>query len=109
METPAEAPLFEIGLRRLRRIEMPVLAQPMLDWLHRNGIEARLSSDDAGGLNPALAFVHGVWLVVPERQHSQAEALAAQFERALTLIDDSFPSEDDDDDDDARDDDKNRA
>ena len=80
-------------LRRLAYIDLPVMAQPLLTWLRSQGIQAQLSSDDAGGLNPALAFANGTWLLVPEDQLPRAEALHAQFERSLTLIDDSFPSE----------------
>ncbi|MEY3015522.1 MAG: hypothetical protein RIT45_4257 [Pseudomonadota bacterium] len=89
--------MIQAGYCRLRPVAMPVLAQPLLDWLRKHGVDARLSSDDAGGLHPALAFVHGVWLVVPESQRPQAEALAAQFDRSLTLIDHSFPHDDEDD------------
>ena len=85
--------MFEPSLRRLAYIEMPVMAQPLLTWLRSQGIHARLSSDDAGGLNPALAFSNGTWLVVPQRQWQRAQALHAQFERSLTLIDEQFPSE----------------
>lgn len=92
--------MIELGYCRLRPVAMPVLAQPLLDWLRQQGVDARLSSDDAGGLHPALAFVHGVWLMVPERQRDQAELLAQQFDRSLTLIDHNFPDDGDDDDDD---------
>lgn len=85
------------GARKLRQIAMPVLAQPMLQYLRSEGIDARLDSDDAGGLHPALAFVHGVWLVVPAEQVERATALLARFDRSLTLIDESFPAEDNDD------------
>lgn len=88
--------MIQVGYCRLRQVAMPVLAQPLLDWLRRHDIDARLSSDDAGGLHPALAFVHGVWLVVPESQRTEAEDLALQFDRALTLIDHNFPGDDED-------------
>lgn len=84
-------------LRRLAYIELPVMAQPLLTWLRSQGVHAHLSSDDAGGLNPALAFANGTWLVVPEDELERAKTLHAQFERSLTLIDESFPSEEDDD------------
>ena len=82
------------GERKLRQIAMPVLAQPMLQYLRDEGVDARLDSDDAGGLNPALAFVHGVWLVVPGDQVDRATMLLERFDRSLTLIDESFPGDD---------------
>tara|TARA_B100001094_G_scaffold300624_1_gene326207 strand:+ start:279 stop:542 length:264 start_codon:yes stop_codon:yes gene_type:complete len=74
-------------------IEMPITAQPLLQWLQSQGIDASMSSDDAGGLHPALTFVHGTWLTVPSNQTTEAKELIEQFERSLILIDDSFPAE----------------
>ena len=78
---------------RLMYVELPVVAQPLIQWLQSQVVDARLSSDDAGGLHPSLTFVHGTWLTVPETQTAQAQQLVAQFERSLTLIDETFPSE----------------
>ena len=89
--------MFDATLRRLAYVDMPVMAQPMLAWLKSQGVEARLSSDDAGGLHPSLAFANGTWLLVPEEQLAEAKLLHAQYERSMTLIDDTFPSEDDGD------------
>ncbi len=88
--------MFDATLRQLAYVDMPVMAQPLLAWLRSQGVEARLGSDNAGGLNPALTFSNGTWLLVPEEQMEQAKLLHAQYERSITLIDDSFPSEDDD-------------
>lgn len=89
--------MFQPTLRRLAYVDMPVMAQPLIGWLRSQGVEARLSSDDAGGLHPSLAFANGTWLVVPEDQLDRAKALHEQYERSMTLIDESFPSEDEDD------------
>ncbi len=86
------------GLKQLVFIDLPVMAQPLLQWLRQNGIDARLGSDDAGGLHPSLAFVHGTWLLVPEDQAARATELHAEYQRSMTLIDGTFPSEEDDDD-----------
>ena len=37
-----------------------------------------------GGLNPAMAFVHGSYLQVPQEQLAEAERLVAEFEAAPT-------------------------
>ncbi|MCO4763028.1 MAG: hypothetical protein KC502_16040 [Myxococcales bacterium] len=84
-------------LERLAFVDMPVMAQPLLAWLRSQGVDARLGSDDAGGLHPSLAFVHGTWLMVPEAQLERAKALHQEYEHSMTLIDDTFPSEEDDD------------
>ena len=73
--------------RQLAFIEMPVMAQPLLDYLRNAGIEAKLASDDMGGINPALAFVHGTYLIVPEPQYELAKTLYETFRDSVTLID----------------------
>ncbi len=73
--------------RELAFIEMPVMAQPLLDYLRKAGIEAKLASDDMGGVNPALAFVHGTYLIVPEPQYERARTLYEEFRDSVPLFD----------------------
>ncbi len=69
--------------RNLTFVDNPVVAQPLLDFLRDNGIEASLrEEDDLGGLNPALAFVHGSYILVTAEQLAQAEALVAEYRAA---------------------------
>jgi hypothetical protein len=53
------------------------LAQSVLET---NGIETLISSDDAGGVGPALAFTRGVQLLVKEEDIQKAEELLKTLE-----------------------------
>lgn len=73
--------------REVTFVDNPVMVQPLLDFLRSNGVDAHLTDeDDMGGLNPALAFVHGTWIHVPVDQVPQAEELISAF-RAAPLTD----------------------
>ena len=61
------------------------LAQPLVDLLLDHGIAAWVNSDDCGGVDPALNFVHGTHVMVPEHEVVQAAALVKQFEDAPRL------------------------
>lgn len=64
-------------------VDNPLMAQPLLDFLLANGVDAHLSEDDdLGGLNPALAFVHGTYITVPVEQLDLAQQLIEAFETA---------------------------
>ncbi len=80
--------------RRLARVDHRVLAEHVLDFLQRNGIDARLDSDDCGGINPALAFVHGTWLVVPHADFERAAELYRSYEQATLESVDELNEED---------------
>jgi hypothetical protein len=64
-------------------VDNPMMAQPLLDFLLSNGVEAHLrDDDDMGGLNPALAFVHGTYITVPMEQLDLAQQLVDAFQTA---------------------------
>ena len=55
-------------------------AQPILQWLRDNGIEANwIDPDDLGGLDPALAFAHATGVVVPIADVERSRELIAQY------------------------------
>lgn len=55
-------------------------AQPILQWLRDNGIDANLiDPDDLGGLDPALAFAHATGVVVPTADVERAQVLIAEY------------------------------
>lgn len=55
-------------------------AQPILQWLHDNGIDASLiDPDDLGGLDPALAFAHATGVVVASADAERAQKLIADY------------------------------
>jgi hypothetical protein len=59
-------------------------AQPILQWLRDNGIDAGLiDPDDLGGLDPALAFAHATGIVVPEGDVERAQALIAEYKSGI--------------------------
>ncbi|HTW21193.1 MAG TPA: DUF2007 domain-containing protein [Mycobacteriales bacterium] len=49
-----------------------VEAELMVGYLRSQGIHAVSSSDDAGGVEPALQTSSGVRVLVPHRQHAEA-------------------------------------
>ncbi len=64
----------------LTEIPHRVFAQPIVELLRDNGIDARVQADDMGGLDPALAFVTGVRVLVKRAQLPAALLLLGQFE-----------------------------
>jgi hypothetical protein len=54
-----------------------ILANLTANMLRGAGILVQIRSDDAGGVDPALALVNGVQLLVPEEQLSMAQDLLA--------------------------------
>ena len=66
----------------LTEIPHRVFAQPIVELLRDNGIDARVQADDMGGLDPALAFVAGVRVLVKRAQLPEALLLLGQFEAA---------------------------
>ncbi len=66
--------------REVTLVDNPVMVQPLLDFLRSNGVDAHLTdADDMGGLNPALAWVHGSRVHVPVDQVPLAEQLIRAF------------------------------
>ncbi len=61
------------------------LGQPLVDLLTDHGIPAWINSDDCGGVDPALNFVNGTHVMVPEADLQRAEQLVARFESAPRL------------------------
>ncbi len=80
--------------RKVLYADNPMDAEPILQWLRSNGIDAQLiDEDDLGGLDPALAFAHGTGVVVPILDAERAEALItaygdAQVQATTELADD---------------------
>ena len=56
--------MTEVPMLRFRSRFDAELAQ---GFLHDEGIPARVISDDAGGLDPSMAFLSGAVLTVPAR------------------------------------------
>jgi hypothetical protein len=54
-----------------------IIAHLTANMLRGAGILVQIRSDDAGGVDPALALVNGVQLLVPEEQLSMAQDLLA--------------------------------
>jgi hypothetical protein len=54
-----------------------MIATLTANMLRGSGILVQIRSDDAGGLDPALALVNGVELLVPEEQLAMAQDLLA--------------------------------
>jgi hypothetical protein len=54
-----------------------MIANLTANMLRGSGIQVQVRSDDAGGVNPALALVNGVELLVPEEQLAMAQDLLA--------------------------------
>lgn len=70
--------------RKVLYANNPLDAQPILQWLRDNAIDAQLiDEDDLGGLDPALAFAHGTGIVVPAADRERAEALIADYQQAV--------------------------
>ncbi len=54
-----------------------MIANLTASMLRGSGILVQIRSDDAGGVDPALALVNGVELLVPEEQLALAQDLLA--------------------------------
>jgi len=81
--------------RNLVFVSNPVLSQPILDYLRNAGIDATASEDDdLGGLDPALTFVHGSYVLVPTDQIEEAKRLVAEFEAAPVVQDAELADDD---------------
>ena len=61
------------------------LAQPLVDLLEDHNIPAWVNSDDWGGVDPALAFVNGTHVMVPEADLQRAQQLVSEYENAPRL------------------------
>ena len=61
------------------------LGQPLVDLLNDHGIPAWVNSDDCGGVDPALGFVNGTHVMVPEADRQRAEQLVGEYENAPRL------------------------
>jgi hypothetical protein len=60
-------------------VSSTIEAQIIVGLLESNGIEAAVSSDDAGGLEPQWQLTQGVRvLVAPEDEHGARNVLAEQ-------------------------------
>lgn len=69
--------------REVHYVDGALQAEPLLAFLRAQGVEAHLrDSDDAGGLDPALAFVHGSAIVVAAEDAERARTLLAEYETA---------------------------
>ena len=64
------------------------LAQPLLDLPVDHGIRAWVNSDDCGGVDPALNFVNGTHVMVPDVDRVRAEELVALADTIKILNDD---------------------
>ena len=64
------------------------LAQPIVDLLKDNGIEASVKSDDCGGVDPALNFVNGTHVMVPLFELGRSRELLGAWEAAEPLVED---------------------
>ncbi len=67
-------------LVQLTETKNPVLAQPILDLLRENGINAAVFSDAAGGNIPSIAFVSGTRIMVPENELGRAREIMSRWE-----------------------------
>ena len=66
-------------------VPMRALGQPLVDLLRDHGIQARINSDDCGGVDPALNFSNGTHVMVPEASAARAAQLVAEYESAPRL------------------------
>ena len=67
-------------LIQLTETRNPVLAQPIVDLLRENGINAAVFSDDAGGNIPPVAFISGTRIMVPENELGRAREILSRWE-----------------------------
>lgn len=80
--------------RKVLYADNPMDAEPILQWLRSNGIDAQLiDEDDLGGLDPALAFAHGTGVVVPLLDAERAEALITEYGHSQVQVTDELADE----------------
>lgn len=74
-------------------ISMPgrILAEPIVQLLRANGIDAFIHADDSGGVDPALGMVHGAQIRVASHQLKEAQQLLAAYEQA-PLVENEDPT-----------------
>lgn len=81
--------------RELTYVDSRIQAQPLLDFLQQNGVDAQFTDDDdMGGLNPALAFAHGTYIAVPTEQLDHAKSLIEAFAAVPEAAPDAATGED---------------
>ena len=61
------------------------MAQPIIDFLADNGITATVTSDDCGGVDPALNFVRGTYIMVIEEALETAQQLMKDWDEAVII------------------------
>lgn len=63
-------------MARIERFTSRVQAEVACGWLTEQGIDARVSSDDANGVHPDIPFgIGGTAVIVADEQLEQAKAL----------------------------------
>ena len=62
----------------LREFSYRAEAEIVREFLEANGIEAFVTSDDCGSVDPALQFARGVQLMVAEEDREPAERAIAE-------------------------------
>ncbi len=65
------------------------LAAMLADLLCEHGIQARVHGDDCGGVDPALAWVRGVDVMVPADRETKARQLLEAYYAANLAADDA--------------------
>ncbi len=70
----------------LTLVQHRVLAEPIVALLADNGIRSFVSSDDCGGLDPALQFANGVRVLVDPADLARARHLLLAYENAPHLL-----------------------
>lgn len=72
-------------MARIERFTTRVQADLACEMLRANGVDARVSSDDAGGLHPDIAYgIGGTVVVVPDDEFALANALLDEGTPAST-------------------------
>jgi hypothetical protein len=73
--------------REILYVDGSLQAEPLLAFLHSQGVAAHLrDADDAGGLDPALAFAHGSAIVVAAHDAERARQLLAEYQSATPVL-----------------------
>jgi hypothetical protein len=89
--------MWHDSYRKLVEVPMAAFAEPLVALLKRHGIEATVRADDGGGLYPSLAWVNGVWVMVPDTDYEVAARLLAQHKTSLAEAAPELEPEEDDD------------
>ena len=66
----------------VREVPNRAEAPPIVAFLEDQGIRAIVHSDDCGGVDPALAFIHRAQVLVPSDVAERARALLAEYDSA---------------------------